>query len=120
MVAYMKDDKVPEGIAEINKTLNDTDNSPHPLADPRLRQSIKVMCHAMGSRDKVTVIDNVIYDSRMTNELPVEERKRQEALAKGKAYRVPEWWRGEQANYKIAKSMMTVLPKKGGKPVTDK
>ncbi len=114
----MKDDKVPEGLAEINRSLKDTDNLPHPFADPRLRQSIKGMCYAMGSREKVTV-DNVIYDSRFVNEIPVEEKKRQEALAKGKAYRVPDWWRGEQANYKIAKSMMTVLPKRGKQPVKD-
>ncbi len=119
VVAYMKDDKVPEGLKEIENSLKTADEVVHPFFDARLRQSIKGFCHAMGSRATATIVDNVIYDSRFVNELPIEERKRQEAAVKGKPYRVPEWWRGEQANYKIAKSMMTVLPKKGG-PVKDK
>lgn len=67
--------------------------------------------------DSRETIDNVIYDTRLTS-LPVEEQKRQEARAAGKAFRVPEWWRGEKANYQVARSMMVSLPKKMG-PVKD-
>jgi hypothetical protein len=67
---------------------------------------------------KARTKDNVIYDPRLSAELPVEIRKKREAEAAGKKFRVPEWWRGEQANYKIAKAMMTTLPKKMG-PVKD-
>lgn len=114
MVAFLKDDKTPEGITSINSTLADTDNNPHPFFDPlfqRLARSIGGI-FSPSSRTSATV-DNVIYDTRLT-ELPIEEQKRQEAAKAGKAYRVPEWWRGEQANYKIARAMMVSLPKKVG------
>lgn len=119
VVAFMKDDKTPEGIDQIDESLADADKLPHPFFDPTFRRILRTMGRALsGSKVTTTTIDNVVYDSRMVSELPVEERKRVEARAKGKAYRVPEWWRGEQANYKIAKQMMVTLPKKMG-PVKD-
>ncbi len=121
VIAFMKDDKMPEGIKQIDDNLATSDELLHPFFDPAVRRMVKAMCGALaGVTTTSTTIDNVIYDSRFVDELPVEERKKREAVAKGKPYRVPDWWRGEQANYKIAKSMMGVLPKKGKQPMKDK
>lgn len=119
VVAYMKEDKTPESLEQIEDSLKNSDAIPHAFFDPNFRRIFKAMCKVL-SKTRVTTIsiDNVVYDSRLVPELPVEERKRIEARAKGKAYRVPEWWRGEQANYKIAKQMMVSLPKKMG-PIKD-
>lgn len=116
VVAYLKDDKMPEGLVEIDNALSNADSSPHPFFDPSFRRTLKAMGGILSASSYTptsTTIDNVVYDSRLTD-LPVEERKRQEAATAGKAFRVPEWWRGERANYKIAKSMMGTLPKKIG------
>lgn len=113
----MKDEKTPESIQQIDGALKEADALPHPFQDKKFRITIQAMCNVVTGRltkSNAVKIDNVIYDPRLVNELPVEERKRREAAAKGKPYRVPEWWRGEKANYKVAQSMMKTLPKKMG------
>lgn len=114
LVFYMKIDKVEESLTVIDDTLVDTDNKPHPFYDPDFIRISKAMCQALYPTKSRTTMDNVIYDPRLIDELPVEERKMLEAREAGKAFRVPEWWRGEKANYKIAQSMMISLPKKMG------
>lgn len=119
VVAYMKDDRTQEGIALIEESLSGADNLPHPFADPSFRRTLRAMggILSMNSKQTSTNIDNVIYDSRLTD-LPIEERKRREAAEKGKPYLVPSWWKGEKVNYKVAQSMMKTVPKKIG-PVKD-
>lgn len=113
VMTFLKDDKVPEGIEKINDAMNESDSLPHPFYDPRFQSTISIMSNSLTNNSTTTKVGNVIYDSRLTD-LPIEEKKRLEAKEKGKPYRVPEWWRGEKANYKVAKSMMGVLPKKIG------
>lgn len=129
VVAYMKEDKVPEGIATIDESLEGTDKTSHPFHDPSFRRMVKAMGHILSvaehkpSSPSSKTVDNVIYDSRLSNypdeELSDIERMRRDAEIAGKPFRIPEWWRGEKANYKIAASLMHILPKKIG-PVTDK
>lgn len=109
IVAYMKDDKTQEGLNLINESLNEADRLPHPFADPTFRRTLKAMGSVLSTSSTSTTIDNIRLP-----DLPIEERKRQEAAEKGKPYRVPDWWQGEKANYKMARSMMGVLPKKIG------
>lgn len=91
--------------------MSQADHFPHPFFASSYRTAVK---ESMGKViPRSTTVDNVVYDPRLT-EPPVEERKRQQAMAAGKPYRVPEWWRGERTNYKIASSMMKTLPKKIG------
>lgn len=119
-MAFLKDDKTPEGIKEIDGIFNQADHMPHIFFTPEFRITVKAMAGVFRRIREIANpenIDNVIYDPRLT-EVPIEEKKRREAAKKGKPYRVPEWWRGEAANYKVAKSMMGVLPKKMG-PVKD-
>lgn len=119
IVAYLKEDKVQEGIEIIDRSLKDSDFIPHPFFSPSFHQTIKVVSGVLSTPVKrSTSIDNIIYDSRLTD-MPIEEQKRREARSKGKPYRVPEWWQGEAANYKVASSMMKVLPKKMGTPVKE-
>jgi hypothetical protein len=115
VMAYLKDDKMPEGIQEIDNAFNLSDATPHPFFEESFRLTLKAMAKALSTTtEKISeTIDNVIYDSRLVD-IPIEERKRREAAEKGKAYRVPEWWRGERANYNVAKNMMVSLPKKIG------
>lgn len=117
VVAHLKDDKMPEGIATIDDTLLDADLVPHPFFDPKFRQTVLVMGRVLSSTPYIatssTTVGNVIYDPRLA-ELPIEEKKRQEAAAAGKAFRVPDWWVGERKAYKVAQTMMKTLPKKMG------
>lgn len=121
---FLKNDKAEEGVQKIDEALAQSDYIPHPFFDKPFKDMVKVMSSLLASSDDLITsttretVGNVVYDSRLTDELPVEEQKRREALEAGKAFRVPEWWRGEKANYKIAKSMMVTLPKKIG-PVRD-
>lgn len=101
--AWLVDGKTEEAVGQMEDSLDSTDSVSHPFhAIANIRTIVP------GARP--TVVDNVIYDQRLT-ELPIEEQKRQEAASLGKAYRVPEWWRGEKANYKIAQSAMRTIPK---------
>lgn len=119
VVAYMKYDKMPEDLEKIDESLEETDRHPHAFFSSTFITMVKTVGGILSNSPKSsTIIDNVVYDTRFVDELPVEERKRQEARAAGKPFRVPEWWRGEKANYKIAKNMMGTLPKKMG-PVKD-
>ena len=117
LVSFLKFDKTPEGVQEIENALSSSDSLAHPLLDSNFRNILKAMCRALSTSRVRTSTDNVIYDHRLMPEIPIEERKKQEARAKGKAFRVPEWWAGEKANYQVAKQMMVKLPKKAGKPV---
>lgn len=130
MVAYMKEDKVPEGIEKIDESLDDLDKTPHPFHDPSFRRLLKAMGRILSvaeftsplASSTTTTVDNVIYDSRLTgsDDAPVLsdiDRMKRDAEIAGKPFRVPDWWRGEKANYKIATSLMHTLPKKMG-PVT--
>lgn len=120
MVFYLKQDKLEEGLAIIEEALAESDDKPHPFFDPAFRRTAKGMCRALTpTRKPRTIVDNVVYDPRLIeidddDDLTIEERKKKEAEAQGKAFRVPEWWRGEKANYQVAKSMMVALPKKMG------
>lgn len=120
VVAYMKDDKTQESLESIDNSLSSADSIPHPFLDPSFRRTLKAMggILSIANPRSSTTIDNVIYDSRLTD-IPIEELKRREARAAGKPFRVPEWWAGEKANYKVAKTMMRTLPKKIG-PVDKK
>lgn len=121
----MKFDKVPEGIVAIDDSLKEADKIRHPFHDATFRRMVKAMGHILSvAEPKVLTsktIDNVIYDSRLSD-IPEEEdeklsdieRMRQVAEVQGKPFKVPSWWRGEQANYKIAKNLMHTLPKKMG------
>lgn len=120
IVSYLKYDKMPESIKEIDESLEDTDDLLHIFFTYSFRALIKAMCGVLSVAEPITrqtTIDNVVYDSRLTD-LPIEEQKRQEAKAAGKPYRVPEWWSGEKRAYQTAKSMMVALPKKIG-PIDD-
>lgn len=111
----MKFEKTEESLESIENALAQADSLLPPFQDKVFMKTVTSMGRILSSSPKTsTTVDNVIYDSRLVNELPIEEQKRREAAAKGKPYRVPEWWRGEQANYKIAKTMMKTLPKKIG------
>lgn len=119
VVFYLREDKVEEGLSIIEEALSEADDRIYPFFDPVFRRTAKAMCRALTPTRKPprTTVDNVVYDPRLVeidDDLPIEERKKKEAEAKGKAFRVPDWWRGEKANYKIAQSMMVALPKKMG------
>lgn len=105
VVTYLKDDKMPEGIEQIDNALAQADLSPHPFFD--------------------TVIGSV-FETTETNgpartttkrEVPIEEQVRRSKEAKGMPYRVPEWWAGEQAAYKNSMAAMKKAPKDIGQKV---
>lgn len=123
VVAYMKEDKVPEGIEKIDESLEELDIISHPFHDPSFRRMVRAMGHILSvaeHKPSSRTVDNVIYDPRFygpDEAVPVLsdiERMKRDAEAAGKPFRVPEWWRGEKANYKIASSLMHTLPKKMG------
>jgi hypothetical protein len=116
VLAYLKDDKTSEGLAEIDNLLANADELDPPFKSPQFRLFAKAMASVLGGviEDDKGVSKSSKIQEEIIAELPTEERKRREAEAAGKAYRVPEWWRGERANYKIASSMMGTLPKKIG------
>lgn len=127
VVAYMKEDKVPEGIEKIDESLEELDIISHPFHDPSFRRMVRAMGHILSvaeHKPSSRTVDNVIYDPRFygpDEAVPVLsdiERMKRDAEAAGKPFRVPEWWRGEKANYKIASSLMHTLPKKMG-PVNE-
>jgi len=123
VVAYMKEDKVPEGIEKINDSLEELDSVKHPFHDPSFRRLVRAMGHVLSVAEHKPsstskTIDNVIYDPRFAgpDDAPLSdiERMKRDAEIAGKPFRVPDWWRGEKANYKIAQNLMHTLPKKIG------
>ena len=83
---YLQDGKTLEQLEELEKELADTDKDPHPLHDLKYQSAVTSKYKAV---------------RRQAVEVPVEEQKRY----------VPSWWRGEHENAKIARKMMTALPK---------
>jgi len=110
-IAYLKFDKVPESVTVIDESLFEADKISHPFVDHSFRNTLITMGSLLSIRPSTSIVKKAF-------DIPIEERKRQEAIRMGKAFRVPEWWQGERANYKIASSMMKVLPRKIG-PVKD-
>lgn len=105
VVAFLKDDKLPEGIEQIDNALAQADLASHPFFD--------------------TVIESV-FEQTATNgpartttkrETPIEEQTRRAKESRGMPYRVPEWWAGEQAAYKNSMAAMKKAPKDIGQKV---
>lgn len=126
VTAFMKEDKVPEGIELIDGSLTDADKIRHPFHSSEFRRMVKALGHILSVAEPKSstpvskTVDNVIYDSRLS-EIPGDEdklsdieRMRQVAEVQGKPFKVPSWWRGEETNYKVAKTLMHTIPKKMG------
>lgn len=117
LITFLKDDKTPEGITEIDNALSQADSLPSPFKTSEFLLTVRAMASVLNAK-LPSEATRVALEAARLDSMPVEEKKRQEAIAAGKPFRVPEWWRGEQANYKVAKTMMKTLPKKIG-PLKD-
>lgn len=118
LMHYLKDDKTEEGLAKIDTFLETADATPHVYLSDSFRLIFREFSGLLRTLDLGSLEPSKkTLDFPVSPDLPVEERKRREAAASNKAYRVPEWWNGERANYQIARSMMGALPKKIGSKV---
>lgn len=119
----MKDDKTPEGLQIIDDSLVDADSTLHPFHDPTFRKMVKAMAHVLSVAEHKPPTSEAEEGSIISKSedagISDIERMRRDAVSAGKPFRVPEWWRGEKANYKIAQALMPTLPKTVGSPVFD-
>lgn len=106
-MAYMVEDRNDEGIEKLNNALLQADLMLHPFLSSVLgNAAVTLASNLNGTRSQGATLESV-----PDSDEPVEVQKRREAEAAGKAFRVPEWWRGEDVNYKVAQTMMKTVPK---------
>lgn len=102
MVYMLKENLDEDARLALDVKFQQMDNEPHPLYQVRF-------FHKTPGPFRNTKTKNP--SSSAPGNTPIELVKEQEAKAKGKPFRVPEWWMGEQAAGKRATQMMTQLPK---------
>lgn len=108
-LAWLRDGRDEEGLQNFENALREFDATPHPF-------HVKVQEDKLPSRQARPRPAQRPLTPEDKEALPIEVVKKQEYAEQGKPFRVPSWWKGEDAAYKSAKSLqggIASLPKFG-------